>query len=78
MTPEQRLAHLEEQIGEIFGCTTRLRNDYFEHEQQHGPATTEQKITLAEAVIRGGDRGVAGHMYEENRRKRLGRPEKLP
>lgn len=75
MTPEQHLAQLEERIGEIFGCTTRYLNDVFEFEQKHGAATTQQRIEFAERIIRGGGRGVAGHMHEENRRKRLGRPE---
>jgi hypothetical protein len=75
MTPEERLAQLEERIGEIFGCTTRFLNDVFDFEQNHGTATTEEKIALAEAVLREGGRGVAGHIHEENRRKRLGRPE---
>lgn len=77
-TPEQRLAQLEAKLGDIFGCTTRYLNDVFEFEQNHGTATTEQKTALAEKVLREGGRGVAGHMHEENRRKRLGRPENLP
>ncbi len=75
MTPEERLNELETKARSTFGCWTRYQNDVFEYEQAHGTVTTEQKITMAEAVIRGGGRGVAGHMHEENRRKRLGRPE---
>lgn len=75
MTPEERLAELEAKVKSVFGCWTRYLSDVFEFEQTHGAATTQMKIELAETVIRGGGRGIAGHMYEEIRRKRLGRPE---
>lgn len=78
MTQEARLKELEAKVQSIFGCWTRYQNDLFEYEQGHGTATTQQKITMAETVVKGGGRGVAGHMHEENRRKRLGRPENLP
>lgn len=78
MTLEERLKELEAKVQSIFGCWTRYQNDVFKYEQTHGAATTEQKIALAQAVVREGGRGVAGHMHEENRRKRLGRPENLP
>jgi hypothetical protein len=75
MTPEERLAQLEARVKSMFGCWTRYLNDVFEYEQSHGTPTTDQKIVMAQAVEREGSRGVAGHMHEENRRKRLGRPE---
>lgn len=75
MTPEERLAKLEAKVKSVFGCWTRYLSDVFEFEQNHGAATTEQRIAMAEAVVREGGRGVAGHMHEENRRRRLGRPE---
>jgi len=78
MTPEERIMELEAKVQSMFGCWTRYLNDIFEYEQSHGTPTTEQKIEMAQVVIRGGGRGIAGHMHEENRRKRLGRPEDLP
>jgi hypothetical protein len=74
MTPEEQLGQLEERIGEIFGCTTRYANDVYEFEQNHGAATTEQKIGLAEKVLAVGPLGIAAHQYECLRRDRLGRP----
>lgn len=74
MTPEERLAQLEERLGNIFGCKTRFLNDLFEFEQNHGTATTEQKIVLAEKVLAVGPLGIAAHQFECLRRDNLGRP----
>lgn len=75
MTPQERLNELEAKVKSVFGCWTRYLNDVFEYEEAHGAATSEQKCEMAQTVIRGGGWGIAGHMHEENRRRRLGRPE---
>jgi hypothetical protein len=72
MTPDERLAQLDDALKQIFGCYTRYLNQVFE---AHGTtATTEQKIALAEKVLKVGPLGIAAHQYECLRREELGRP----
>lgn len=72
MTPEQRLAELEQQLRNQFGCYTRYLNNVFE---AHGKApTTEERIAVAEQVLAVGPLGIAAHQFECLRRDNLGRP----
>ena len=68
MTPEARLAELEQLLRNEFGCWTRYENDV--HAQHGDTASIEQRIAVAEAVLREGSRGVAGHMREVQRKQR--------
>ena len=68
MTPEERLAQLEKALKQEFGFFTRYENDVYE--QHVTTATVEQRIAVAEAVLREGSRGVAGHMREVQRKQR--------
>ncbi len=71
MTPEERLAQLEQELSNHFGCTTRYRNDVYE---RHGDtATIEQRIEIAEATLKVGCLGIAAHLYEWHRQMDLGR-----
>lgn len=72
MTPEERLAQLEDALKEGFGCYTRYLNQVWE---THGTtATTEQRVAVAEQVLAVGPLGIAAHQYECLRRDSLGRP----
>jgi hypothetical protein len=68
MTPEERLSQLEHALRSEFGCFTRYLNDV--HEQYGSTATIEQKIAVAEDVLRAGNLGVAAHMREVQRKQR--------
>jgi hypothetical protein len=68
MTPEEQLAQLETELKSHFGAWTRYRNDC----TQKGNTTVEDRIAIATAVLRDPDRGIAGHLHEWQRQKRLG------
>jgi hypothetical protein len=71
MNLEEQLAELERRLREHFGCWTRYLNDLFEQKA----TTTADKIAIATVILRAPDRGIAGMMYEANRKRRLGRPD---
>jgi len=68
MTLEEQLADLEQRLRSEFGCFTRYLNEV--HEQYGNTATVEQKIAIAETVLRAGNLGVAAHMREFERKQR--------
>jgi hypothetical protein len=68
MTPEEQLAQLEAKLTTHFGAWTRYRNECVEQEA----TSVEDRIAIATAVLRDPDRGIAGHIYECQRQKRLG------
>lgn len=68
MTPEEELQQLEQRLTAHFGAETRYKNDVFEKKA----SATADKIAIATAVLRDPDRGVAGHIYESQRKLRLG------
>jgi hypothetical protein len=68
MTPEEQLAQLEAELRSHFGAWTRYRNDCVEQ----GASAVQNKIAVATVVLRDPDRGVAGHIHECQRQRRLG------
>lgn len=68
MTREEQLAQLEAELQSHFGAWTRYRNDCVEQQA----SSVETRIAIATAILRGPDRGIAGHIYECQRQKRLG------